>query len=48
VRLARFIKPKAVFSHMQNIDLIQIQQYYEKQVTLRRVTYKKGRVKGGN
>jgi hypothetical protein len=34
-----FIKIKPFFpvlSHMWNIDLIQIQQYYEKQVTLRR------------
>jgi hypothetical protein len=29
-----------VFSHMQNIDLIQMLQYYEKQVTLRQVKYK--------
>jgi hypothetical protein len=33
------------FSHMWNIDLKQMQQYYEKQVILREVTYKKGRVK---
>jgi hypothetical protein len=35
---------------MWNTDLIQIQQYYEKLITLRwrRVTYKKGRVKEGN
>jgi hypothetical protein len=32
-----------VFSHMWNIDLIQIQQHYEKQVTLREVTIEKGR-----
>jgi hypothetical protein len=30
---------------MWNIDLIQIQQYYEKQVTLREVTIEKGRWK---
>jgi hypothetical protein len=36
VKLARFRKPKPhVFSHMWNSDLTQIQQYYEKQVTLR-------------
>jgi hypothetical protein len=26
---------KAVFSHTWNVDLIQIQKYYEKQVTVR-------------
>jgi hypothetical protein len=30
---------------MWTIALIQIQQYYEKQVTLREVTYERGRVK---
>jgi hypothetical protein len=29
---------------MWNIDLIQIQQFYEKLVTLREVTYEKGQV----
>jgi hypothetical protein len=33
---------------MWNIDLIQIQQYYEKLVTLREVTYERDRVKEGN
>jgi hypothetical protein len=33
---------------MWNTDLIQIQQYYEKQVMLRKVTYEKGRVKEGS
>jgi hypothetical protein len=32
---------------MWNMDLKQIQQYYEKQITLREVTYKRGRVKEG-
>jgi hypothetical protein len=31
-----------VFSHMWNIDLIQIQQYYEKQVTNERGKEKEG------
>jgi hypothetical protein len=36
LRVARFRKPKATwFSHMWTIHLIQIRQYYEKQVTLR-------------
>jgi hypothetical protein len=36
VKIANFRSPKAAFfSHMWNIDPIQIQQYYEKQVTLR-------------
>jgi hypothetical protein len=30
---------------MCNINLIQIEQYYEKQVVLRKVTYESGRVK---
>jgi hypothetical protein len=30
---------------MWNIDPVQIQQYYERQVTLREVTYERGRVK---
>jgi hypothetical protein len=33
---------------MWNLDLIQIQQYYEKLVTLREVTYERDRVKEGN
>jgi hypothetical protein len=33
---------------MWNIDLIQIQQLYEKLVTLREITYDRGRVKEGN
>jgi hypothetical protein len=33
---------------MWNIDLIQIQQYYEQLITQRVVTYEKGRVKEGN
>jgi hypothetical protein len=33
---------------MWNIDLIKIHQYYEKLVTLREITYKRGRVKEGN
>jgi hypothetical protein len=36
VKITRFRRPKATFSLMWNIDLIQIQQYYEKQVTLSR------------
>jgi hypothetical protein len=36
VKLVRLRRPKAhVPSHMWNIDLMQIQQYYEKQVMLR-------------
>jgi hypothetical protein len=34
-----------VFSHMWNIDLIQIWQFYEKDVTLRKVADERGRVK---
>jgi hypothetical protein len=30
---------------MWNIDLIQIQQYYEKQVMLREVTYERRKIK---
>jgi type IV secretory pathway component VirB8 len=30
---------------VRNIDLIQIQKYYEKQVTLREVTYERGKAK---
>jgi hypothetical protein len=33
---------------MWNIDLIQIKQFLERQVMLREVTYKKGRVKKGS
>jgi hypothetical protein len=33
---------------MWNIELIQIQQYYEKQVTLRRGHIREGRVKEGS
>jgi hypothetical protein len=33
---------------MWNIDPIQIQQYYEKQVTLREVTYERGRLSEEN
>jgi hypothetical protein len=33
---------------MWNMDLKQTQQYYEKLVTLREVTDKRGRVKEGN
>jgi hypothetical protein len=33
---------------MQNIDLIQMKQYYEKQDTQWEVTYKRERVKEGN
>jgi hypothetical protein len=33
---------------MWNIDIIQIQPCYEKQVMLREVTYKRGRVKEGS
>jgi hypothetical protein len=33
---------------MWNIDLMQIQQFCEEQVTLREVTYEKGRVKEGS
>jgi hypothetical protein len=32
---------------MWNIDLIQVQQYYEKWVMLREVTYERGRIKEG-
>jgi hypothetical protein len=36
VKLARFRRPRTTcFSHIWNIDLILIQPYYEKQVTLR-------------
>jgi hypothetical protein len=34
-----------ILPHMQSVDLIQIQQFYEEQVTLREVTYKKKRQK---
>jgi hypothetical protein len=37
-----------VFSHMWNTDLIQMQQYYKKQVTLREVTYDIVRIKEGH
>jgi hypothetical protein len=37
-----------VFSNMWNTDLIQIQKYYEKQVTLGEVTYKRRNVKEGS
>jgi hypothetical protein len=37
-----------VLSCIWNIDLIQIQQYYDKQVMLREVTYKRGKVKEGS
>jgi hypothetical protein len=49
VKLARLrrLKPN-VFSHMWSIDLIQIQQYYEKPVTPRGGQYKRVRVKEGN
>jgi hypothetical protein len=33
---------------MWSIDLIQIQQYYEKQITLRGGQYERGRAKKGN
>jgi hypothetical protein len=33
--VSQFRRPKATFSLMWNTDLTQIQQYYEKQVTLR-------------
>jgi hypothetical protein len=34
-----------VFSHMWNADLLQIQQYYEKQVTIRRGHIQEGKGK---
>jgi hypothetical protein len=37
-----------VFSHMWNIGLIQMQQYYEKQVMLGEVIYERRRVKEGS
>jgi hypothetical protein len=37
-----------VFAHMWNIGLIQMQQYYEKQVMLGEVTYERRRVKEGS
>jgi hypothetical protein len=43
--VSQFQKDK---SHTWNLDPIQIQQYYEKQVTLSRVTHKRGRVKEGS
>jgi hypothetical protein len=49
VSQAQKAKSHHVFSHMWNINLIQMQQYYEKQVTLREViAYEKGRVKEGS
>jgi hypothetical protein len=33
---------------MWNIDLTQIKQYYEKQITLRKVTNKRGRIEEGS
>jgi hypothetical protein len=38
-------KDHRYFSYMWNIGLIQIQQCYEQQVTLREVTYVRGKVK---
>jgi hypothetical protein len=42
VSQAQKAKSHHVFSHMWNINLTQMQQYYEKQVTLREVTYEGG------
>jgi hypothetical protein len=42
------VKRWMFFSHVWNMDLIQIQKYYEKKVTQREVTYEKGRVKEGS
>jgi hypothetical protein len=41
-------KAKSLMFYMWNRDLIQLQQFYEKQVMLREVTYERGKVKGGS
>jgi hypothetical protein len=50
VKLARLRRPKIAcfLSYVEYIDLVQIQQYYEKQVMLKEVTFERGRVKEGS